>query len=231
MEIFISRIRFKCHQNFFWSWLHQLQQQNSVPSKPTGQCYGWRWPSIEVFVSTSDWFHQWNNRTSNCCPSKQKARTLISTIHSQVMLLEDLFAEWFEFILASRLKSDPIERRFSQYHSMSRGWFLVSMREVFASEKSQIKTQYYWTKNLNTQKRGTLWMVLFESWSWMNEKLLSIHHCTIAVKTWHIKQQEELQSHFKWKINANHALFWWPLKMNTLYPERGSTLRLSHVVG
>ena len=57
------------------------------------------------------------------------------TLRSQVMLMEDLFVEGSEFILTSRLQSDPIERRFSQYRSMS-GWrFLVSLREVCTSEK------------------------------------------------------------------------------------------------
>ena len=49
--------------------------------------------------------------------------------------MEDLLAEGFDYILTSRLQSDPIERRFSQYRSMSGGRFLVSLREVSTSEK------------------------------------------------------------------------------------------------
>ena len=49
--------------------------------------------------------------------------------------MEDLFVEGSEFILTSRLQSDPIERRFCQYRSMSGGRFLVSLREVCTSEK------------------------------------------------------------------------------------------------
>ena len=37
--------------------------------------------------------------------------------------------------MTGRLQSDPIERRFSQYRQMSGGCFLVSLREVYNSER------------------------------------------------------------------------------------------------
>ena len=78
---------------------------------------------------------------------------MILKCFKQVMLLEDLFAEGFEYILTSKFQSDPIERRFSQYRSMSGGRFLVSLREVTTTEKvlgcrSILKAEEdYWLKD------------------------------------------------------------------------------------
>ena len=54
----------------------------------------------------------------------------------QRMLIEDLLSEGYEYVLTSRFQSDPLERRFSQYHQMSGGRFLVGLREVNSSEKN-----------------------------------------------------------------------------------------------
>ena len=44
-------------------------------------------------------------------------------------------SEGYDFVMTSRLQSDPIERRFSQYRQMSGGRFLESLREVTNSER------------------------------------------------------------------------------------------------
>ena len=90
---------------------------------------------LNFLTELADWLEEWNNGTSNVCLSKQTAKALICTLRSHVMLIGDLFADGYDFILTSRLQSDPIERRFSQYRSMSGGRFLVSLREVSTSEK------------------------------------------------------------------------------------------------
>ena len=50
------------------------------------------------------------------------------------MLIDELIDEGYLYVLTSRLQSDPIERRFSQYRQMSGGRFLVSLLEVQHSE-------------------------------------------------------------------------------------------------
>ena len=50
-------------------------------------------------------------------------------------MTEDLLNEGYDYVLMSRLQSDPIERRFSAYREMSGGRFLVGLREVMNSEK------------------------------------------------------------------------------------------------
>ena len=64
--------------------------------------------------------------------------------------MEYLFAEKFEFILTSLLQISN-RTTFFQYRSMSGGRFLVSLTEVFTSEKkpgmpitAQNGRQYYW---------------------------------------------------------------------------------------
>ena len=108
--------------------------------------------------------------------------------------MEYIFAEEFEFILTSLLQISN-RTTFFQYHSMSGGRFLVSLTEVSTSEKnwyadSCSKWETIITgckKNLNTQARGTMWMLLF--------KILSWHHCAITVNSWHL-----LPRNFKLKI-------------------------------
>ena len=51
------------------------------------------------------------------------------------MLVEDLLAEGYEYVMIGRFQSDPLERRFSQYRQMSGGRFLVSLREVISLER------------------------------------------------------------------------------------------------
>ena len=53
----------------------------------------------------------------------------------QARLIEDLFDDGYDFILTAPLQSDPLERRFSKYRQMSRGRFLVGLKDVICSEK------------------------------------------------------------------------------------------------
>ena len=60
--------------------------------------------------------------------------------------------------MTGRLQSDPIERRFSQYRQMSGGRFLVSLREVYNSERilacrSLIKENIkFWNEDLSIKE-------------------------------------------------------------------------------
>ena len=44
-------------------------------------------------------------------------------------------SEGYDFVLSSRLQTDPLERRFGQYRQMSGGRFLVSLKDTLCSEK------------------------------------------------------------------------------------------------
>ena len=69
------------------------------------------------------------------------------------MFMEDLFAEWFEYIVTSKFQRGPTDRHFSHYRSMSDGQFLVSLREVITTEnilgfRSILKAEEdYWLKD------------------------------------------------------------------------------------
>ena len=75
--------------------------------------------------------------------------------------MEDLFSEGFEYVFTKKFQSDPVERRFSQYRSMSGGRFLVSLREVGTTEKilgcrALLKAgEHYWKKEaVDTSTEG-----------------------------------------------------------------------------
>ena len=75
---------------------------------------------------------------SNCGKftlTKQTMSALIQTLTCTADLIEDLLQEGFDYVLVSRLQSDPFERRFSKYRQMGGGRFLVALREVLCSEK------------------------------------------------------------------------------------------------
>ena len=67
--------------------------------------------------------------------TKQTMSALIQTLKCTADLIEDLLQEGFDYVLISRLQSDPLQRRFSKYRQMSGDRFLVALREVFCSEK------------------------------------------------------------------------------------------------
>ena len=72
------------------------------------------------------WLENW----SQCSPSifnlsKQTSNALIKTLRAQALLVEELLQEDFEYVIMSKLQSDPVERRFSQYRQLSGGNFLV----------------------------------------------------------------------------------------------------------
>ena len=60
---------------------------------------------------------------------------MIRTLRCPACLIEDLFADGYDFILTARFQSDPLERRFGQYRQMSGGRFLVGLKDTIISEK------------------------------------------------------------------------------------------------
>ena len=91
---------------------------------------------VEFFFALADWFKNWSDTAgSTFCLSKQTSFALVATLRAQARLMNDLLNEEYAFVLTARLQSDPIERRFAQYRLMNGGRFLVSLNEVFHTEK------------------------------------------------------------------------------------------------
>ena len=112
---------------------------------------------LDFFRKLADWLEAWAAECINFGLSKQTFNALILTLRSHSMLIQDLFADGYEYVQCSKLQSDPVERRFSQYRAMSGGRFLVSLREVESSEKilkcrSLLKLDHnYW---LDSEEHG-----------------------------------------------------------------------------
>ena len=88
----------------------------------------------EFYREFANWIDKWSISPSFTL-TKQTASALSSTLRAQSLLISELLDCGYEYVLTSRLQSDPIERRFSQYRQMSGGRFLVSLREVINSER------------------------------------------------------------------------------------------------
>ena len=111
----------------------------------------------EFYRALADWIDKWCE-----CPyftlTRQTGNALSFTLRSQAMLIDELLSEDYEFVLTSRLQSDPLERRFSRYRQMSGGRFLVSLREVMNSERilscrSLIKEDInFWKEDISAKK-------------------------------------------------------------------------------
>ena len=78
-----------------------------------------------------------NSNIPNCekfTLSAQPSSALQRTLLCQASLM-DLLSDGFKFVLTARFQSDSIERRFSQYHQISGGRFLVGLKDVIWSER------------------------------------------------------------------------------------------------
>ena len=74
--------------------------------------------------------------SNKCCSSSY---TPVSCRHPA--LIQDLLSEGQQYVLTARFQSDPIDRRFGQYHQMSGGRFLISAKDIAISEKMlKVKT-------------------------------------------------------------------------------------------
>ena len=84
------------------------------------------------------WITNWQNmqyaNSQKFTLTKQTSLAFIVTLKCTASLLEDLFASGYNYVLTSRLQTDPLELRFSKYRQMSGGRFLVGLREVQISE-------------------------------------------------------------------------------------------------
>ena len=90
---------------------------------------------INFYQKFSNWVESWSKH-SDFCLTAQTSKAFVTTLRAQAMLMKELLNEGYEYILTRRFQSDPLENRFSQYRQMSGGRFLVSLREIYSSEKN-----------------------------------------------------------------------------------------------
>ena len=106
----------------------------------------------------ADWLENWWEKCPAFTLTANTSKALVRTLRAQSGLIKELLSEGYKFVLTSRLQSDPVERRFSQYRQMSGGRFLVGLREVQNSERilrcrSLIKADIdFWKEDLGTDK-------------------------------------------------------------------------------
>ena len=86
----------------------------------------------------ADWLQEWQNqKLSNFQKFTLSAQTSAALIHTtlcQAALIEDLFADGYEYVLTAKFQGDTLEKRYWQYRQLSGGRFLVSMKDVSRSE-------------------------------------------------------------------------------------------------
>ena len=92
---------------------------------------------LNFLQNYADWLEKWlQNGSTPFRFSKHTMTAMIRTLRSQILLIKELFVDQdYKYISTARLQNDPIERRFSQYRQLNGGYFLVSLREVWLSEK------------------------------------------------------------------------------------------------
>ena len=89
----------------------------------------------DFLEALADWLEKWHDDCPAFTLTSKTSYALVLTLRAQSGLIKELLSEGYDFVMTSRLQSDPIERRFSQYRQMSGRRFLVSLREVTNSER------------------------------------------------------------------------------------------------
>ena len=133
----------------------------------------------DFLEALADWLEKWHDDCPAFTLTSKTSYALVLTLRAQSGLIKELLSEGYDFVMTSRLQSDPIERRFSQYRQMSGGRFLVSLREVTNSERiircrSLMKADInFWKEDLGSDKPSLDFSALLALLSEMKLKLLN----------------------------------------------------------
>ena len=126
--------------------------------KPLGNAVRVGDGKTDFLEALADWLEKWHDDCLAFTLTSTTSYALVLTFRAQSGLIKELLSEGYDFVMTSRLQSDPIERRFSQYRQMSGGRFLVSLREVTNSERiircrSLVKADInFWKEDLGSDK-------------------------------------------------------------------------------
>ena len=135
----------------------------------------------DFLEALADWLEKWHDDCPAFTLTAKTSYALVLTLRAQSGLIKELLSEENDFVMTSRLQSDPIERRFSQYRQMSGGRFLVSLREVTNSERIILEGRImkadinFWKEDLGSDKPSLDFSALLA--------LLSEHEIEIAEST------------------------------------------------
>ena len=94
----------------------------------------------------ADWLERWQalqgQNSQKFTVTKQTCSALVTILRCTAYrgLIEDLRRGNYEFVLTSRLQTDPLEFRFSKYRQMSGVRFLIGLREIELSERVLLTT-------------------------------------------------------------------------------------------
>ena len=97
-----------------------------------GYCFNDKWDRLFQTVC-----HKCHNTFTL---TKQTCSALVTTLRCTACLIEDLLSRNYEFVLTSRIQTDPLELRFSKYWQMSGGRFLIGLRDIELSERVLLTT-------------------------------------------------------------------------------------------
>ena len=96
--------------------------------------------------AVADLIQNWQEKKIPYCEkltlTSQTASAFVRTLKYHVLLIEDLLAEGYGFIMTSRFQSNPLEKRFGQYRQMSGGRFLVRLRGNIIREDNQAQNTF-----------------------------------------------------------------------------------------
>ena len=73
----------------------------------------------------ADWLEKWHDDCPAFTLTSKTSYALVLTLRAQSRLIKELLSEGYDFVMTSRLQSNPIERKFSQYRQMSAEWWEV----------------------------------------------------------------------------------------------------------
>ena len=161
-------------------WLICNSKEMSHPN-PLGNAVRVGDGKTDFLEALADWLEKWHDDCPAFTLTSKTSYALVLTLRAQSGLIKELLSEGYDFVMTSRLQSDPIERRFSQYRQMSGGRFLVSLREVTNSERiircrSLVKADInFWKEDLGSDKPSLDFSALLA--------LLSEHKIEIAEST------------------------------------------------
>ena len=135
----------------------------------------------DFLEALADWLEKWHDDCPAFMLTSKTSYALVLTLRAESGLIKELLSEGYDFVMTSRLQSDPIKRMFSQYRQMSGGRFLVSLREVTNSERiiccrSLVKVDInFWKEDLDSDKPSLDFSALLA--------LLSEHEIEISEST------------------------------------------------
>ena len=97
---------------------------------------------------------------------RQTGIAIVLTLRAQAnaILIEDLLKEGCHNVMTARFQIDALERRFSRNCQMSKGKFLVSLRETYSSENILFLQRVRREGSTSEKMRSVFSIIKLASW-------------------------------------------------------------------